>query len=194
MSNQMPPQWKMEIYEMRHVKGMSMKDISVALEKEGIQKSAGVVASICRDVDNFLKVHFIDNIERVRARHHTRLERIFFEAMSAWYGSQKPSKELETISGRDPEGKGGALDGKVKKRRLVKSATGEAKFLETALKALADQRKMWGVDAPTRHAHTGEDGGPIKHAVQVQHMSDEDVEVLAEAHKVYERMNQASPN
>lgn len=75
-----------------------------------------------------------NDVNRHRAQQTTRLEHILDEAMQAWERS------------RDAEGSDGAVPA----------------FLDQARGALADLRKLWGLDAPKRHELTGADGGPME--------------------------------
>ena len=56
---------------------------------------------------------------------------------------------------------------KVKTTQERKGQSGDSALLEKAMKALADIREIWGLDAPKKAEVTGADGEPFKVYVSV---------------------------
>ena len=85
-------------------------------------------------------------VERQKARHTLRLEHVFAESMRAWEQSKADTtrrRQRQTQSGRG--GAGGTVA-----ELVVENRHGDPRYLEEARKALADLRKLWGLDAPQK--------------------------------------------
>src|SRR5439155_17606212 len=84
--------------------------------------------------------------KRHKARHTLRLEHLFAEAMRAWEQSK-----ADTTRRRQRQTQGGhASTGATIAELVVENQHGDPRYLEEARKALADQRKLWGLDAPQK--------------------------------------------
>jgi len=86
----------------------------------------------------------LKRIELQKARHTLRLEHLFAEAMRAW-GESK----TDTTRRRQRKTQGGqAGTGSTIAEVVVENEHGDPRYLDQARKALADHRKVWGLDAP----------------------------------------------
>lgn len=110
----------------------------------------------------------------IKSRQTAQLEHVASEAYEAWERS-KLEAELERVVTAETSVVGGALgdDGPVEvtlpavETRTTnerKGQTGDPAHLNTAMKALADIREIWGLDAPKKNEHSGPGGGPIEFA------------------------------
>ena len=129
--------------------------------KLGISQPA--VSQILKRVSTRVLKQLETEVAQRKALQNIRLEGIYAEAMDAWHESKQPkkksrSKKLVAGGGLTPEQLTAARDGvplHVGQRTVREETTNEAAtcdgnflFLQTALAALADQRKLWGIDAP----------------------------------------------
>ena len=104
-----------------------------------------------------------------------QLEYIADEAIQGWHRSREAQKN---VSRRTTE-KAGRLTGGKREETLIQTSDmdGDPRYLETAMKALADIRKIAGIDAPKAVELSGKDGGPVEHEHKGQ--THGDVEHLA---------------
>jgi predicted transcriptional regulator len=85
-------------------------------------------------------------VERQKARHTLRLEHIFAEALRAWEQSKgDTTRRRQRKSDSGPGGTGSTVA-----EVVVENQHGDPRYLEEARKALADHRKLWGLDAPQK--------------------------------------------
>jgi predicted transcriptional regulator len=85
-------------------------------------------------------------VERQKTRHTLRLEHIFAEALRAW--DQSKADTTRRRQRKSEGGPGGA--GATVAELVVENQHGDPRYLEEARKALADHRKLWGLDAPQK--------------------------------------------
>lgn len=118
-------------------------------------KKFGLVVSrihdICKQIDKWLAGRLVHRVEQIKARHYSRLEIIYAEAMAAWRRSQL-DEEIETETEKDH----GQFPG-TETKKTRKGQAGAPAFLAEARAALADQRKIYGADAPDK-TETGKPG------------------------------------
>jgi hypothetical protein len=91
-----------------------------------------------------------EDVEALKVQQTAQLEFIAHEAMAAWQRSKGDSSS---------------------------AAPGDPKFLGEARAALAEIRRIWGAEAPTKVAATTPDGKE-PYRLQVQNMTDEELELL----------------
>ena len=84
-----------------------------------------------------------ETVDRQKARQTVRLEHLFAEAMRAWTESKADSTRR-----RQRKGEGGAATNIAE--LTVETSHGDPRYLGEARQALADARKLWGLDAPQR--------------------------------------------
>lgn len=83
-------------------------------------------------------------VERQKARHTLRLEHLYAEAVRAWEQSKG-----DTTRRRQRKSDGGSRGtGATVAEIVVENQHGDPRYLEEARRALADHRKLWGLDAP----------------------------------------------
>jgi hypothetical protein len=85
-------------------------------------------------------------VDRQKARHTLRLEYLFAEAIRAWDQSKADTtrrRQRKTQSGSDGAG---ATIAEI----VSENQHGDPRYLDEARKALADHRKLWGLDAPQK--------------------------------------------
>lgn len=85
-------------------------------------------------------------VERQKARHTLRLEHLFAEAVRAW--EQSKADTTRRRQRKSEGGPGGA--GATVAELVVENRHGDPRYLDEARKALADHRKLWGLDAPQK--------------------------------------------
>ncbi len=137
------PRPRIRMRELRAIElatlGRSQPAIAADL---GVSQAA--VSKILKRVELRLLRELADTVERQKARHTLRLEHLFAEAMQAWAQSK-----TDTTRRRQRKTQGGqAGTGATVSEIVVENHHGDPRYLEQARKALADHRKVWGLDAP----------------------------------------------
>ncbi len=124
------------------LEGKTQHQIGEAL---GISQPA--VSKIVRRVEERLLKDLAYQVDRQRARHTLRLEFIYQQAIHAWQSSKE-----EFLRRRQRRTDGGSGDGITVAELTSENRFGDPRYLDEARKALADSRKLWGMDAPERMA------------------------------------------
>jgi DNA-binding CsgD family transcriptional regulator len=120
------------------VLGWSQPQIAADL---GISQAA--VSKLLKRIETRLLRELAETIQRQKARQMLRLEHLFAEAMRAWHESK-----ADTTRRRQRQTQGGDGAGATVAELVVENQHGDPRYLDEARKALADQRKLWGLDAP----------------------------------------------
>jgi predicted transcriptional regulator len=110
----------------------------------GISQPA--VSKILKRIELRMLREFTGTVERQKVRHSLRLEHLFGEAMQAWEHSKSDTTRRRQ---RKSEGEDGRRAGTVAEI-VVENQHGDPRYLDEARKALADHRKLWGLDAPQK--------------------------------------------
>lgn len=108
--------------------------------------SQAAVSKILRRLEERLLEELRAVVERQKVRHTLRLEHLYAEAMRAWSDSKTDTtrkRQRKTHSGG--EGAGSTVA-----EIVSENQHGDPRYLEEARKALADHRKLWGLDAPQK--------------------------------------------
>lgn len=145
------------IWELRS-KGMSQSAIG---EIVGVDQCT-VSTSLKRISERVIKT-MTDEVGKEKLILTRQYEHIVSEAMAAWEASKKASRTVRKTT-RTPGGEGVEPEEEV----IVQEArdqTGDPVYLETAMKAMAEVKKIWGLDAPQKHELSGPGGTPL--AIQV---------------------------
>ena len=117
--------------------GWSQHQIAADL---GVSQAA--VSKILKRVELRILRELMETVERQKARQTIRLEHLFAEAMRAWTASK-----ADMTRRRQRKTQGSGRDGGATMEVVVESQHGDPRYLEEARKALADHRKIWGLDA-----------------------------------------------
>ncbi len=120
------------------------------------------VSKILRAAEKRLWPEFVAHAELVKVRQTEQLEAIYDEAMQEWHRSKNDAERVTTVTGRVKALEGGMIDLPDQETRTVEGQTGNPALLEKALKAAADIRAIWGLNAPMRQEVSGPEGGPIR--------------------------------
>jgi DNA-binding CsgD family transcriptional regulator len=113
-------------------------------------------------------------VERLKARQARTLWAVVDEATDAWERSKQPARRIRKETGRPGGsrsgdsrggGRGGRSDGRTDLTRTeVQSRVGDPRYLTEAREALADLRKLYGLDAPKTGNSLGET--PVTYRVE----------------------------
>jgi predicted transcriptional regulator len=109
----------------------------------GISQAA--VSKLLRRIETRLLRELAETVQRQKARQTLRLEHLFAEAMRAWNESK-----ADTTRRRQRQTQGGDGAGATVAELVVENQHGDPRYLDEARKSLADQRKLWGLDAPQK--------------------------------------------
>lgn len=122
----------------------------------GVHRST--VGKMLQRMEKRLAAEFRDHAEEVKARQTGRLERLFEELVEQWRRSCEDGVTETTVEGRCQVDKttGEIVPLPTETRRTVSGQSGNPALLAQALKALADIRAIWGLDAPKRTDVTSE--------------------------------------
>jgi hypothetical protein len=144
-------------WELR-VKGMREQQIADELDRAclGRVTRQAVSAMLIRVEARALK-GLSKQVEGYKLRQSEALWLIYAEAMAAWEKSKEPDKSItrkvatNALGAMEPAG-GEPIT------MTVRDSDGDPRHLAEARAALADLRKLWGLDAPTKIAPTTPDG------------------------------------
>lgn len=105
-----------------------------------------------------------DQVDAVKGAQIAALEHLADEAMQAWERSKLDAETTttKTVSLKGPGEDAVAMPAEETTLKR-QGQTGNPAHLAEVRGALADIRKILGLDAPTKQEHTGKDGGPIEH-------------------------------
>jgi hypothetical protein len=118
--------------------GWSQHQIAADL---GISQAA--VSKTLKRVELRLLRELSETVDRQKARQTVRLELLFAEALRAWTESKADSTRR-----RQRKGEGGTATNIAE--LTVENSHGDPRYLGEARQALADARKLWGLDAPQK--------------------------------------------
>jgi hypothetical protein len=106
--------------------------------------SQAAVSKILKRAETRMLREWAETVDRHKAKQSLRLEHLFAEAIRAWHDSKADTtrrRQRKTESGQ-----GGISVAEI----VVENQHGDPRYLDEARKALADQRKLWGLDAPQK--------------------------------------------
>jgi DNA-binding CsgD family transcriptional regulator len=122
------------------VQGWSQPQIAADL---GISQAA--VSKLLKRIEGRLLRELAETVQRQKARQTLRLDYLYAEATRAWNASK-----ADATRRRQRQTHGGAGAGATVAELVVENQHGDPRYLDEARKALADQRKLWGLDAPQK--------------------------------------------
>ncbi len=131
-----PPPRDIEIYNKVASGGRTYAEIG---EEYG-NLTAGRISQIVRRVDEYIFPQLVDDIRKIKIEQTGELQHVYREAMDAWERSKQD--EVTVRDGFTPMG--------TTKITTKKGQVGNPAFLNVAMKAKEDIRKIWGADAPLR--------------------------------------------
>jgi DNA-binding CsgD family transcriptional regulator len=107
------------------------------------------------------------SVGRLKARQARALEAVLDEALDAWERSKQPARRVRKETGRSgtshsDSGNGARTD---LNRTDVQSRVGDPRFLAEAREALADLRKLYGLDAP-KSGESNQDQTSVTYSVE----------------------------
>ena len=131
------------------LKGISETEIAAELAKQGLGTvtQQAVSKMLIRIEERTLK-EMSAKVKTKKIRHEAALWKIYHAAMAAWEESKKPQKSLTTKHG--PSGENGQPGKVLESHSTLRDQDGDPRYLEQARQALADIRKIWGVDEPAQ--------------------------------------------
>jgi hypothetical protein len=112
---------------------------------DALEISQPAVSRIVQRVEERLLADLAYKTERQRARQTLRLEHIYGQAIQAWQDSKQ-----EGVRRRQRKTDHGGGTASTIAELTSENRHGDPRYLDEARKALADLRKVWGVDAPDR--------------------------------------------
>ncbi len=108
--------------------------------------SQAAVSKILKRIELRLLRELTETVERQKARQTLRLDHLFAEAMAAWEQSKTDSTRRRQRKTQPGTGGAGATVAEI----VTENQSGDPRYLDEARKALADHRKIWGLDAPQK--------------------------------------------
>jgi len=146
--------------------GLSETEIAEELDKQGHGKvTQQAVSKMLIRIEKRQLAEMSERVKLMKVRQTASLRKVYRDAMAAWEESKKPQKSLTTKHG--PSGENGQPGNVLESHSTLRDQDGDPRYLEQARQALADIRKIWGLDAAKKHEVTGEDGDAIKLDVSV---------------------------
>lgn len=132
------------IFEAHVIEGKSFRQ----LERDFCLSKTACWNSVKR-VTEELSEQFYSKIENIRVQQTVALQAIIGELRQAWNESKKPNVIRKSGTGT----KGTKID-----ETTVKESGPDPRYLDAAIRAYADIRAIWGVDAPKKTALTDATG------------------------------------
>lgn len=112
-----------------------------------VHVSQAAVSKILARVDERLLQELSARVERQKVRQTQRLEHLYAEALHAWEQSKADATRRRQ---RQSDAAGSNGGGQTVAEVVVETKHGDPRFLDEGRKALADLRKLWGLEAPQR--------------------------------------------
>ena len=140
------------------VQGMREQAIADELERAGLGRVTrqAVSAMLLRVEKRGLK-KLSKRVEGSKLLQSEALWFVYGEAIAAWEKSKEPDKSIKRKVATNDLGALEPVPGELIVM-TVRDSDGDPRHLDRALAALADLRKLWGHDAPTKIAPTTPDG------------------------------------
>lgn len=124
-------------------KGLTEVLIANELERIGLGRvSQPGISKMLSRVERRVLKQMDGKVRRKKARQDAALMHVYRDAMAAWEKSKEPQR---TVTTKEDSG------GNVKETlTVVRETPGDPRYLDQARQALADIRKIWGVDEPAQ--------------------------------------------
>jgi predicted transcriptional regulator len=105
--------------------------------------SQAAVSKILKRIELRLLRELTETVQRQKARQTLRLDHLFAEAMAAWEQSKTDSTRRRQRKTQAGAGGPSATVAEI----VTENQHGDPRYLDEARRALADHRKIWGLDA-----------------------------------------------
>jgi predicted transcriptional regulator len=142
----------------RRLEGWSQQRIATEL---GVSQQ--MVSKMLRKLERQLAQQFTAEVSEARARQTAQLERTYMLLMEQWERSCEDTERVNTTTGRTAvfaDGRAVELPALIATTR--ERQCGNPALIGQALAALQAIRRIWGLEAPTRHELAGPACGPIR--------------------------------
>ena len=154
-------------WELR-LRGHTLAEIAAALEAGGLGRvSSQAIHKALRKAERRVLAGMEEAVKGELARQYAGLDHLYCESMQAWARSKGPAKLAREKSSAD----GAGAPARRETTHELRERTGDPRFLAEARAALADLRKLLGLDAPDKLLLGGLPPDPI--AVRVRGLSDD---------------------
>lgn len=135
--------------------------------------AVSTVCEMLQRVERNIAERLAEHALPIKARQTAQLELVAAEAYAAWERSKLDgeleriiTEEVSLVSEED-EDKVSVPGVKVKTTNERKGRDGDPAHLAAAMKAMADVRAIWGLDAPHKQEWSGPGGAPIEQNLRV---------------------------
>jgi predicted transcriptional regulator len=108
--------------------------------------SQAAVSKMLRRIDERVLRDLQNAVERHKVRQNQRLEHLYAEAMRAWTASKTDTTRRRQRRTHIGAGQAEATVAEI----ISENQHGDPRYLDEARKAMADLRKLWGLDAPQK--------------------------------------------
>ncbi len=140
-------------FDLAATRGLSESQIAEELAKMGLgEVTQQAISKMLIRVEQRTLKEMSERGKGMKIQQTAALRKIYHDAMAAWEESKKPQKSLTTKHG--PSGENGQPGKVLESHSSLRDQDGDPRYLDQARQALADIRKIWGVDEP---AHTKND-------------------------------------
>ena len=160
--------------------------VSDTAEVYGVEEST--VRAAIKKTENFFTSTVSVDVAALKIRQHARLEALLETAVSDY---QESGGKTVTVVRKQIPGMEGSDDVVIQETITEKHQSKNPQFLNVAMKAMEDQRKIWpGANAPSAKAVTNADGTgnpKIDVSVIAKNMTEEEIKALEMLEKIYEK-------
>jgi hypothetical protein len=148
-STELARQREQVAFDLAATKGLTETQIAEELAKQGLGAvTQQAVSKMLRRVEERMLKEMTGRVKAMKARQTLALQKIQRDAMAAWEESKKPQKSLTTKHGA--AGANGEPGKVTESQSVLRDQDGDPRYLDQARQALADIRKIWGVDEPAQ--------------------------------------------
>lgn len=127
------------------VKGMSGPQIAAELARLGLgEVTQQAVSKMLIRIEQRILKEMSEQVKLMKVRQTATLQQMLRDALAAWEESKKPQKSLTTKHG--PSGENGEPGKVLESQTTLRDQDGDPRYLEQARQALADIRKIWGLE------------------------------------------------
>lgn len=145
------------------------------LTQEAIAKAVGrgqkTVSRWLADMDKKALERLSKDVERQKVAQSQALDHIYQEAIQAWHREQAKAGRISTKTITESRIRNGeVVPIKRTEEEVLEDVKLDVSYLNAALKAQADKRKLWGLDAPIKQELKSETVNPGEVRVTVEYV------------------------